>query len=223
MTIRIGIAGASGRMGQAVRRAIDGEDGLELAATLARGGNLKTLVERCDVVVDFSRPELVSDLAPACAAAGRPLVCGTTGLHEAARAALTEAARSVPVVYAANFSVGVTVLQHLVATASAALGDGWACEIFDAHHKHKVDAPSGTALALGAAVGRPVEYACEREGETIGFHEVRFAGPGERVVLGHEALDRAIFARGALRAARWITGRAPGFYGMAEVLALKSR
>ncbi|MEX1273779.1 MAG: 4-hydroxy-tetrahydrodipicolinate reductase [Gammaproteobacteria bacterium] len=221
--IRIGIAGASGRMGQAVRRAIDDTPGLELASTLTRGGNLKSLVERCDVVVDFSRPDLLADLAAACGAARRPLVSGTTGLDDAALEVLRAAAKLTPIVYAANFSIGITLLRHLVEKTSETLSKEWTCEIFDAHHKHKVDAPSGTALALGSAADRPVEYAVERSGETVGFHEVRFAGPGERVVLGHEALDRTIFARGALRAARWVVGNPPGFYGMHDVLALKSR
>lgn len=219
--LRVGIAGASGRMGQAVRRALDGMPGFELASTLARGGNLGSLVERCDVVVDFSRPELTVELAAACASAGRALVSGTTGLDDASWRALEAAASRTAVVYAANFSVGVTLLKHLVATAAGTLD--WPVEVFDAHHKNKVDAPSGTALALGGAVGRAVEYASEREGDTVGFHEVRFDGPGERLLLGHEALDRAIFARGALRAARWVVRRPPGLYGMEDVLALKSR
>ncbi len=221
--IRIGIAGASGRMGQAVRRAIDADDHLELASTLARGGNLKALVERCDVVVDFSRPDLLADLAAACGEARRPLVSGTTGLDNAALEVLKAAAKMTPVVYSANFSIGITLLRHLVEKTSETLSADWTCEIFDAHHKHKVDAPSGTALALGAAADRPVDYAVERQGDTVGFHEVRFAGPGERIVLGHETLDRSIFARGALRAARWVVGKPPSFYGMDDVLALKSR
>jgi 4-hydroxy-tetrahydrodipicolinate reductase len=221
--LRIGIAGATGRMGQTVRRAIDGDDRLELASTLARGGNLRTLVERCDVAVDFSRPDLLADLAAACGEARRPLVSGTTGLDAATRAVLEAAAKLTPIVYAANFSVGITLLRHLVEKTSETLPTDWTCEIFDAHHKHKVDAPSGTALALGAAAGRAVDYAVEREGDTVGFHEVRFVGPGERVVLGHEAFDRSIFARGALRAARWVVGKPPGLYGMDDVLALKSR
>ena len=222
-TIRVGIAGASGRMGQTVRRALDEAQGFELASTLARGGNLKSLVERCDVIVDFSRPELTVELAAACGAARRPLVSGTTGLDEAAWRVLRAAAKLAPVVHAANFSVGVTLLRHLVAQASGSLDADWQCEIFDAHHANKADAPSGTALALGSVVGRTVEYASEREGDTVGYHEVRFHGPGESVLLGHEALDRAIFARGALRAARWVVGKPAGLYGMEDVLALKSR
>ena len=219
--LRIGITGASGRMGQAVRRALDDAKGFELASLLARGDNLGSLVERCDVVIDFSRPELTVELAAACGAARRPLVSGTTGLDDAAWRAVEAAAQRTPVVYAANFSVGVTLLRHLVAEAADTLD--WPVEIFDAHHKGKIDAPSGTALALGAEIGRPVEYASEREGDTVGFHEVRFDGPGERLRLGHEALDRAIFARGALRAARWVSRKPPGLYGMEDVLALKSR
>lgn len=221
--LRVGLAGAGGRMGMAVRRAIEDAEGFELAGTLARGGNLGSLIARCDVVVDFSRPELLAVLAPACAEAGRPLVSGTTGLDDSVRNALSGAAERVPVVHAPNMSIGVNILLYLVEKTSETLSPDWRASIEETHHVHKRDAPSGTALGLGAAIERTraVEYTVHREGEAVGHHVVRFDGPGERLALSHEALDRGIFAEGALRAARWVVSRPPGLYGMDRVLGLE--
>lgn len=225
-SIRVGVAGASGRMGQAVRRALEDAEDMELASTLARGGNLKSLVGRCDVVIDFSRPELLLELAPACAEAGIPLVSGTTGLDDSARTALEAAAARVAVVHAPNMSIGVNILLQAIEKAIESVPKSWRCAIHEVHHAGKQDSPSGTALRLGAVVeGRrgqgSVEYSSERTGTVVGDHDVRFLGPDETLEFSHHAGDRAIFARGALHAARWVRGRDPGLYGMAEVLALK--
>lgn len=226
-------------MGTAVLAALRAAGPLEASVALVRSGDdapdgvrgvetLAALLDGCDVVIDFSRPGLLAELAPACAAAGKPLVSGTTGLDGKTFQVLTDAASRVAILHAPNMSIGVNILMHLVEKASETLNADWSCEVFEAHHAHKVDAPSGTALRLGAAVERTrgagaVSYAVEREGETIGFHEVRFDGPGERIVLAHEALDRGIFAQGALRAALWVVDQPPGLYGMDDLLALKSR
>lgn len=238
-SISVGIAGATGRMGAALLAAVARTEGFVAAVALVRPDShgpagvrtvesLDALLGRCDVVVDFSRPALLAELAPACAAAGRPLVSGTTGLGSDLHRVLKAAAARIPIVYAPNMSIGINVLVHLVEKASETLGEEWSCEVFEAHHAQKVDAPSGTALRLGAAVEHvrgagAVTYAVAREGDTVGFHELRFAGPGERIVLAHEAFNRNIFAQGALRAARWVVDQAPGLYGMDDVLALKSR
>jgi 4-hydroxy-tetrahydrodipicolinate reductase len=195
-------------------------------------------------VIDFSRPELSERALDACRAARVPIVIGTTG-HDAAFAArVSEAARDIAVLVAPNTSIGVAVAQELVRIAAQALPGMFDIEIVEAHHKHKLDAPSGTALALArsAAEGRGVDpddhmvsgrsgqgarregeigIASLRAGDIVGTHTVWFAGPGERLTVTHEATDRAIFARGAIRAAAWLVGQKPGRYCMANVLGLK--
>ena len=196
------------------------------------------------VAVDFTLPTATEANLRASVESGSALVIGTTGLEERQLKAMERAAHEIPIVYARNMSVGVNVFMSLVARAAKALGDGYDVEILEAHHRHKVDAPSGTALALGeqiaAARGRPLAdlavYAREgrvgprvpgtigfsviRGGSIVGEHTVRFIGAEEQVELAHVAQDRKTFARGALRAARWAAGRAPGLYSMADVLDL---
>lgn len=226
-------------MGGTVIEALRESGDCTLGAALVRAGHpqagregftdsLDALLERCEVVVDFSRPALVAELAPACARAGRPLVSGTTGLDDVADAALAATAAQVPVVAAPNMSIGVNILSYLVEITSESIPENWSVELFEAHHAHKADAPSGTALRLGGVIEGvrgedTVAYEVHREGEIIGVHEVRFQGRGERLTLGHAAQDRMVFARGALDAARWIQGQPPGLYGMDHVLGLKSR
>ena len=198
------------------------------AGALARGAR---------VAVDFTLPGGVAANAAACRAAGVALVCGVTGLDARADAALREAAEAVPVLWAPNMSAGVAVLERLASLAAAALGD-FDAGVYEVHHTAKRDAPSGTALALGRAVvagrGQPASaavpddrlnagglgYAAERLGDIVGEHTVTLAGPGERIELTHRATDRAIFARGALRAAAWLAGREPGMYTLGDVLGL---
>lgn len=255
-SIQLVVCGAAGRMGQAVLRLAAEDPALSVAAALVRPGSApdpaagrvdpgftytsaasKNL--RADVLVDFSGNtgfDAALDLALAHRLA---LVSGSTGLSEVQRAAMQRASAELPVLWAANFSAGVAVLAHLVGQAARLLPD-WDCEIIEAHHRHKRDAPSGTALMLGerarqARGGRQgdaapdrsgprqegsIGYAVIRAGDIVGEHEVRLAGPGERVELVHRATDRDVFARGALRAARWLAGRNPGIYSMADVLGL---
>lgn len=174
-----------------------------------------------DVAIDFSLPTGFDGILELCLARGRALVSGTTGLEESQRAALDTAAERIPVLSAANFSLGVAVLAELVRRAAAAL-PGWDCDIVEAHHTHKKDAPSGTALHLGQAVadgrGRPPHYASLRAGDIVGEHTVQFAGLGERLELIHRATDRDIFARGALETARRLVGRSPGRYAIADLI-----
>ena len=196
---------------------------------------------RADVAIDFSTPGATLALAPIAAAAGTALVSGTTGLDEVARAALDRAATRVPLLWEPNMSVGVHVLSRLVAQATAALAD-WDVEIVETHHRAKVDAPSGTALRLAEAVqaaregaprlvhgrqGRPgarpageIGMHALRGGDVVGDHVVHLLGGGERLELTHKAGDRAIFARGALRAAKWAVAQKPGVYDMQDVLGL---
>jgi 4-hydroxy-tetrahydrodipicolinate reductase len=196
------------------------------------------------VAIDFTLPEALEANVKACDAAGTALVVGTTGLTEAHQRAMRKAAHHIPLVYARNMSVGVNVFIELVARAARALGADYDVEIMEAHHRQKVDAPSGTALALGEAVAASrarklddvavyarqgqigprvpgtIGFSVVRGGTIVGDHTVLFIGPDEQVEFSHHALDRKTFARGALRAAQWVAGRAPGLYTMADVLGL---
>jgi 4-hydroxy-tetrahydrodipicolinate reductase len=196
------------------------------------------------VAVDFTLPSATEANLRACVASGSALVIGTTGLEARHIKAMERDAHEIPVVYARNMSVGVNVFMDLVARAAKALGDGYDVEIAETHHRHKVDAPSGTALALGERIagarGRRLDelavyarhgrvgprvpgtigFSVVRGGNVVGEHSVRFIGAQEEVAFVHEAQDRKTFAHGALRAARWIAGRAPGLYSMADVLGL---
>ena len=206
--------------------------------------DLDAALARADVLIDFTRPEGTLAHAAACERAGVALVAGTTGLAAAHKAAIAGHARAIPIVLSANMSVGVNVLADLVTRAARALGEAYDIEIVEMHHRHKVDAPSGTALLLGeaAAAGRHVSlpdvadrgrdgitgarrhgdigFASLRGGSVAGDHMVVFAGEGERIELGHRAETREIFARGAVKAALWLAGRAPGRYRMGDVLGL---
>ena len=219
-------------MGSAIAEAAVDRDDVTLGADSA------------DVFVDFSAPDALADNIAAAVAAGKPILIGTTGLTAAHQAAIDEAALRIPVLQAANTSLGVNLLAHLVREAAARLGADWDIEIFEMHHRGKVDAPSGTALLLGAAAaeGRGVDleavsdrgrdgmtgtrrtgdigFASLRGGTVAGEHQIIFAGEGERIELGHRAESRAIFARGAIAAALWLIGKAPGRYTMADVLGL---
>ena len=181
-----------------------------------------------DAALEFSPAPAVAGHARACAARRVGLLVGTTGLDEAALAALEEAAARIPVLIAPNTSVGVTVIAQLLDQAARALGRDYEVRIREAHHRLKRDAPSGTALALGETVARArghgpecIDYEVVREGDIVGEHTVSFSAPGERIEVTHRATDRMIFARGALRAAEWLAGRTPGLYGMQDVLGLE--
>jgi len=173
-----------------------------------------------DVAVDFSLPEAFDPILALCSQRGAAFVSGTTGISDAQRDALQAAASRIPVLWAANFSLGVAVLEELVERAAAALS-GWDCDIVETHHVHKKDAPSGTALALGAAAergGAGPRYASLRAGDIVGEHLVQLAGMGERVELVHRATNRDVFARGALHAAMRLRGRGPRAWSLRDLL-----
>jgi 4-hydroxy-tetrahydrodipicolinate reductase len=207
--------------------------------------DLRAALAHCDVAIDFSNAAAMSATLAACAAARKPVLIGTTGFSADVELEVAEAARHIAVLVAANTSLGVTLLIELVRAAAKALPVDFDIEISEAHHRGKRDAPSGTALALGKAAAegrtqdvakvaavsrngesprRPGEigFAVTRGGDIVGDHTVLFAGSGEQVLLGHRATDRAIFARGALKAAAWLTGRPPGRYWMRDVVGYKT-
>ncbi len=226
-------------MGRALLRlAADRSDLVVVAAVSSRGDSLAEAgavpvlpatrlaeVPAFDVAVDFSLPGAFDPLLALCLARGVALVSGTTGLAPAQTAALDAAAARIPVLWAPNFSAGVAVLAELVRQAATAL-PGWDADVVEAHHIHKKDAPSGTALHLGAAVeagkGQAPHYASLRAGDIVGEHTVQLSGPGERLELVHRATNRDIFARGALEAALRLAGRAPGRYDFGALLLGKA-
>jgi 4-hydroxy-tetrahydrodipicolinate reductase len=235
--------GANGRMGTAIARAIAESDDLVLAVGIDQGGDLDAIAG-ADVVIDFSHRDATRAIAEACARHGKPLVVGTTGLAPETIAALDALGTKQRVVLAPNTSVGVTVLFHLAKEAARLLGDEFDAEIIEIHHGKKADAPSGTALRLAEAVAegkhldasafvhgrtgmvgaRPkkeIGIHAVRAGDVIGEHTLLLSGPAERIELVHRAHDRALFARGALRAARWVASPgAPGRYDMRAVLGI---
>lgn len=249
------VAGAGGRMGQALLDAAR-SDGVAVAGAIERKGHpavgadaggvavgdaLEPLLRGGGVLVDFTAPAATLAHARLWAGAGLPLVIGTTGFSAAEETELAALATSAAIVKSGNFSLGVNLLAALVRKAAAALPAEYDIEIVEAHHRAKVDAPSGTALMLGraAAAGRgqsidaamrldrkgarepgAIGMAVIRGGGLIGDHDVLLAGASEVVTLSHRALDRSLFARGALAAARWVAGRPPGLYAMADVLGL---
>lgn len=239
----IGIIGSQGRMGQTIAALLAGSDHA-LAGGVDQGEDVAGLADRSDVLVDFSSPAALEANLHAAVGAGVPIVVGTTGLGEKHHAAIDRAAHAVAVLQTGNTSLGVTLLAHLAGEAAARLGEDWDIEILEMHHRHKVDAPSGTALLLGEAVatGRSIPLATNSErgrdgvsgarapgaigfaslrgGTVAGEHSVIFAGEQERLTLAHFAEDRAIFARGAIRAGEWLIGKPAGRYTMAQVLGL---
>jgi 4-hydroxy-tetrahydrodipicolinate reductase len=241
--LKFGVIGHKGRMGQALEAAIV-DAGHVLCVGIDAGGSIGPHASQCDVLVDFSAPDALGANLGAARVAGKPIVIGTTGLEERHFVQLAEAAHAVPVLQSGNFSLGVTLLAHLVEEAAARLGPEWDIEVLEMHHRMKVDAPSGTAKLLGeaAAKGRgivladhmesgrhgmtgaraegAIGFATLRGGTVAGEHSVILAGPEERLVLAHSAENRMIFARGAVKAAAWLTGQSAGRYTMNDVLGL---
>ena len=237
----IGIYGSLGRMGQAIAAAAP-----EMNAQVAGGADVQddplAIAAAADVLIDFSAPQALEAHLAAARAAGRPIVIGTTGLSPQHHALIDAAAREIAVLQTGNTSLGIGLLQRLVREAAARLGADWDIEIVEMHHRHKADAPSGTALMLGnaAAAGMgttlaeaevtdragtvgprssgTIGLASLRGGSVVGDHSVVFATQGERIELIHRADDRAIFARGAVKAALWLAGRPAGRYTMDQVL-----
>jgi 4-hydroxy-tetrahydrodipicolinate reductase len=251
---KIVVAGGRGQMGQAVISALTADPAFTHVGNLGRPGStgdglidIAGALDVADVIIDFSTGEAAALLSEACAAkSGSALVIGATGFTPDELGRINEAARKIAIVRSGNFSLGVNMLLGLVAQAARIFPpEAWDIEILEAHHRRKIDAPSGTALMLGeaAAQGRGVSlasvarrgrdgisgerlpgeigFAVMRGGGIVGEHTVTFAAADEAVTLSHSALDRGMFARGALAAARWIVGRAPGEYDMQDVLGLK--
>jgi len=240
-----GISGARGRMGRAVSAVLDAREDVVVAARFDRGETPD--LSLCDVVIDFSTPDSSVELAQTCAARGGPaLVIGSTGLSPEQDAEILKAAETVAIVRSGNFSLGVNILIGLVEHAALRLdARDWDIEITEAHHRRKVDAPSGTALMLGeaAASGRDADlddvraapwdgitgaresgkigFSSIRAGGIIGDHTVLFASEDETLTLSHSAIDRSLFAKGAVAAAAWVRGRKPGLYDMQDVLGFR--
>ncbi|MFV3382491.1 4-hydroxy-tetrahydrodipicolinate reductase [Pseudomonas sp. NY15354] len=266
---RIAVMGAAGRMGKTLVEAVQqqapqagltaaidrpdsslvGADAGELAA-LGRIGveissDLSKVADEFDVLIDFTHPSVTLKNLAFCRKAGKAMVIGTTGFTPEEKEQLAEAGKEIPIVFAANFSVGVNLCLKLLDTAARVLGDEVDIEIIEAHHRHKVDAPSGTALRMGEvvaqALGRDlgevavygregqtgardrqaIGFATVRAGDVVGDHTVLFAAEGERVEITHKASSRMTFAKGAVRAALWLEGREPGLYDMQDVLELR--
>lgn len=265
--LQIAVLGVSGRMGRALLAAIDETPGTTLGGAMAStnsrwlgkdaseaaGGAKRNVsvegapaaaLRNVQVAIDFTLPEATAANLAACVAAKCPIVIGTTGHSEVVRAQIEAAAHTIPIVMAPNMSLGVNLLLKLVELAASKLDADYDIEVFEAHHRNKKDAPSGTALALGAAAadGREVKLADAAEysrygntgarergkigfsvfrgGDVVGDHTVTFAGIGERIELSHRASDRLAFARGAVKAAQWLVGKSPGLYSMQDVLGL---
>lgn len=266
-TQRIAIAGSSGRMGRALLEAVMQAPEFRLAAALERpdsdfigrdagelvgapcgiaiSSDVQQALSAVDVLVDFTRPEATLTHMQTCLRSGVRMVIGTTGLDSDQKLRVAEAAKKIPVVMAPNMSVGVNLLFRLLETASRVLAEGYDIEIVEAHHRHKVDAPSGTALRMGEVIahtlGRDLKqcavfgregvtgerraatigFATVRGGDIVGDHTALFAGTGERVEITHKASSRATFALGALRAARFLADKRQGLYDMQDVLGLR--
>ncbi|WP_058912199.1 4-hydroxy-tetrahydrodipicolinate reductase [Entomohabitans teleogrylli] len=265
--IRVAIAGAGGRMGRQLIQAALQMDGVALGAALEREGSsllgsdagelagvgktgvvvhssLAAVADDFDVFIDFTRPEGTLAHLAFCRDRGKGMVIGTTGFDEAGKQAIRDASQSIPIVFAANFSVGVNVMLRLLEKAARVMGDYTDIEIIEAHHRHKVDAPSGTALAMGEAIAGALNkdlrdcavyareghtgervpgsigFATVRAGDIVGEHTAMFADIGERIEISHKASSRMTFANGAVRSALWLKARKEGLYDMRDVLGL---
>jgi 4-hydroxy-tetrahydrodipicolinate reductase len=266
MTLRIAIAGSTGKMGRMLIEATLEAGDLQIAAALDRGDSPElgrdcgdflgrrtgvtigadlALLGQADVLIDFTRPAATLAHLEACARQGVKLVIGTTGFDAAGRRAIEDTARAVPIVFSPNMSIGVNATFKLLEVAARILASGYDVEIFEAHHRHKVDAPSGTALKMGeviaAAQGRRLEdvavyarhgdtgarrtgtigFSSARGGDIVGDHTVLFAGTGERIEITHRSASRMTYAVGSLRAARFLADKRSGLYDMHDVLGLR--
>jgi 4-hydroxy-tetrahydrodipicolinate reductase len=239
------IAGAKGRMGQALSRCAEAMPGITVRGRIDLGDDLDAVLGQADVVIDFTSHESTLAFARLCAARRKAIVIGTTGHGEAERAELTALAARVPMVWSANYSTGVNALFWLTRKAAEILGPGSDLEIVEMHHRLKKDAPSGTAAALARILAEARKLSLEqaarhgrhglvgertageiglhslRGGDVVGDHTVIFAAAGERLELTHKASSRDTFALGALRAAQWVAGKEPGLYDMQDVLGLR--
>src|SRR5262245_19890031 len=222
--VRVLLIGAAGRMGKTVRKLAEEDQEVQIAAQCDLGNSIEPAMENCDVAIDFSQADSIDEICRAASQYRKSLVIGTTGHSQQQCKIIEETAHSVPIVLASNFSVGVSVLFWLTQKAAELLGSDFNSEIAETHHKMKKDAPSGTAKTLAeilkAVRNSEIPIQSIREGDIVGEHTVIFSGPAERLELSHRAANRGIFARGALRAAKWITNKSPGLYSMQDVLGL---
>jgi 4-hydroxy-tetrahydrodipicolinate reductase len=245
--LNILVTGFRGRMGQAVATAVSENTETRVAAGIDMGDSLEEALAKCDTVIDFTLPTFTNELIEGCVEAGKPLVMGTTGHDDAQLELIRRASQSIPIVHAPNFSVGVNTLFWLTRRTAEILGEGFDLEVVEMHHRHKLDSPSGTARRLaeiltevrnlsydkdcrhgrfgdvGARTDHEVGVHALRGGDVVGDHTVIYAGNGERVELTHKASSRLTFAKGAVRAARWIgsEGLKSGLFDMQDVLGLK--
>ncbi|MBD2802552.1 4-hydroxy-tetrahydrodipicolinate reductase [Xenorhabdus sp. M] len=265
--IRIAIVGASGRMGRCLIQSVQQLDGVTLGAALVRSGSslvgtdagelagitkngviisddLHQVIEKFDVLIDFTRPEGTLAYLEICRQYHKSMIIGTTGFDEAGKKAIEDASCEIPIVFAANFSVGVNLVLKLLEKAATVMGEYTDIEIIEAHHRHKVDAPSGTALAMGESIAhtlgrdlktcavysreghtgerdpKSIGFATIRAGDIVGEHTAIFADIGERVEISHKASSRMTFANGAVKASTWLKGKNNGLYDMKDVLNL---
>jgi 4-hydroxy-tetrahydrodipicolinate reductase len=242
--LRLIVNGAKGRMGQTILSCAGADSSVSVAGAIDEGDDLTAVIDGCDAVIDFSHHNVTERVADLCVARRKILVIGTTGHSDAQVAKIRQAANSIPIVFAPNFSVGVNTLFWLTRKAAEILGPDFDLEVVEMHHRLKKDAPSGTAKRLAEILTevRKLNYNTDarhgrqgivgertaseigvhaiRGGDVVGDHTVIFATAGERVELTHKASSRETFARGAIRAAKWASGKTPGLYDMQQVLGL---
>ena len=223
---RVLLIGAAGRMGKTIFDLADRDPNIDIVAQCDLGDAIGPAMKNCDMAIDFSQAGAIDEICQAASQYRKSLVIGTTGHSPHQRDVIENAARSLPIVFASNFSIGVNTLFWLTHRSAELLGHEFDLEIIETHHRMKKDAPSGTAKTLAEIlraarkIDTQIPTQSIREGEVVGEHTVIFAGPGERLELTHKASSREIFARGALRAAEWIVGKPAGLYSMQDVLGL---
>jgi len=241
---RIAINGSKGKMGQALIEAINLNENVDLGAGLDKGDNLNNSLEDFDVLIDFSRPDATLNAISICTSSGKAMVIGTTGFSDDELEIINQASKDMPIVFAPNMSIGVNLTLKLLETSAKVIGPDSSIEIIEAHHRYKVDSPSGTALKMGEvvanALGRDLSecaiygregieeprdintigFSSIRGGDVVGEHTVAFFMEGERVEITHKASSRMIYANGAVRAANWLHNKPNGLYSMQDVLEL---
>ena len=242
--IKIAITGSNGRMGRALIKAVKFNPNVSQGSILNRGDDIKQVLKDFDVLVDFTRPEATLDALSICQNAGKAMVIGTTGFSDDALKVIDQASSDIPIVFAPNMSVGVNLTLKLLETTAKVIGTDSNIEIVEAHHRHKVDSPSGTALKMGEvianALGRDLSecavygregtkeprdrqtigFSSIRGGDVVGEHTVTFFMEGERVEINHKASSRMTYANGAIKACQWLNNKANGLYSMQDVLDL---
>ena len=241
---KIAINGSNGRMGQALIEAVKLNPNVSEGSIINRGDDIKRVLKDFDVLIDFTRPEATLDALSICQSAGKAMVIGTTGFSDDALKVIDQASSDIPIVFAPNMSVGVNLTLKLLETTAKVIGTDSNIEIVEAHHRHKVDAPSGTALKMGEvianALGRDLSecavygregkegprdrqtigFSSIRGGDVVGEHTVTFFMEGERVEITHKASSRMTYANGAVKASQWLTNQPNGLYSMQDVLDL---